>query len=39
MLEFIIIIIIFAIISIPTLALFAGAMALIVGAIEKIKGK
>lgn len=39
MLEFIIIVIFLSIVALPALALFAGGMALIVGAIEKIKGR
>jgi hypothetical protein len=39
MIEFIVIIIFLSILALPGLALFAGGMALIVGAIEKIQGK
>ena len=39
MLDFIIIVIFLSIVALPALALFAGGMALVVGAMEKIKGK
>ena len=39
MIDFIIIVMFLGILALPALALFAGGMALIVGAIEKVKGK